>query len=122
MKLLVDMNLSPRWAQLLTMAGHEAVHWATVGKVNAPDTEIMRFAQLNDYVVFTHDLDFSAILAATHGSKPSVIQVRSEDVSPEFLGALVLAAIHQTTGDLKAGALVTLDPSRVRVRVLPLDI
>jgi predicted nuclease of predicted toxin-antitoxin system len=41
-KLIVDMNLSPRWITLLTEAGLEAVHWSTVGQTNARDTETWR--------------------------------------------------------------------------------
>jgi hypothetical protein len=32
----------------------------------------------------THDLDFSAILAATKGKKPSVIQIRARTASPRL--------------------------------------
>ncbi len=77
MKLLVDMNLSPRWIAHLVESGWEAVHWSTVGKGNASDSEIMAYAAENDCIVLTHDLDFSAILAATHGQKPSVVQIRN---------------------------------------------
>ena len=75
MKLLVDMNLSKRWIALLANAGLEARHWSVLGKVDAPDTEIMAYPKAHDYVVLTHDLDFSAILAVTHGEKPSVVQI-----------------------------------------------
>jgi predicted nuclease of predicted toxin-antitoxin system len=85
MKLLVDMNLSPRWVGLLTGAGTEAAHWSSLGPVNASDPEIKAFAKANGHVVLTHALDFSAILAATQGDKPSVAQIRSEDVSPEAI-------------------------------------
>lgn len=54
MKLLVDMNLSPRWIDLLVDAGIEAAHWSTLGKNNAPDSEIMAYANANDYVVVEH--------------------------------------------------------------------
>ncbi len=37
MKLLVDMNLSPRWIPLLREAGWEVAHWSAVGKANATD-------------------------------------------------------------------------------------
>ena len=74
MKLLLDMNLSPRWVRTLTDAGFEAQHWSICGKGSAADAEIMAFAKANGYVVVTHDLDFSAILAATGGDKPSVVQ------------------------------------------------
>lgn len=93
MKLLIDMNLSPRWAGFLANAGIEAAHWSTIGAANAVDEEIMTFARDNGYVVLTHDLDFGAILAATHGLKPSVVQIRSEDVSPEVIGKLVVDAL-----------------------------
>ena len=42
-----------------------------VGEPNARD-DIMDFARTNNYVVLTHDPDFGAILAVTHGDKPSV--------------------------------------------------
>jgi len=120
MKLLVDMNLSPRWVSMLSDAGIAAVHWSTVGARNAPDAEIMAYAAAHDYVVLTHDLDFGAIHAATQGEKPSVVQIRAEDVSPHVIGSPVVSALRQMAEELKAGALVTVDPNRTRLRVLPL--
>jgi len=120
MKFLIDMNLSPRWARYLTDAGFEAVHWSTLGAPNAKDAEIMTFARTNGYVVLTHNLDFSAILAATHGLKPSVVQIRSENVSPNTIGKLVVDALRQMNADLDNGALLTIDANRTRLRVLPL--
>jgi predicted nuclease of predicted toxin-antitoxin system len=120
MKLLVDMNLSPRWVKTLTEAGIEAAHWSDVGRASAPDSEIMAFARANGYVVLTHDLDFSAILAATQGAKPSVVQIRAEDVRPETLAPTLIEALRQMAGQLDEGALLTVDPARARLRVLPL--
>jgi predicted nuclease of predicted toxin-antitoxin system len=120
MKLLVDMNLSPRWVNLLTGAGIEATHWSALGAANASDTIIMDFARANDYVVLTHDLDFSAILAATHGDKPSVVQIRSEDISPTVIGQQVIDALRQMASELEKGALLTIDSKRTRLRLLPL--
>lgn len=122
MKLLVDMNLSPRWIDLLVDGGIEAAHWSTLGKYNAPDSEIMAYANANDYVVLTHDLDFSAILAATHGKKPSVVQIRAEDVSPDVIGLQVIAALRQMASELEDGALLTVDPNRTRMRLLPFQL
>ncbi|MEQ1741130.1 MAG: DUF5615 family PIN-like protein [Candidatus Nitrotoga sp.] len=122
MKLLVDMNLSPRWIGLLADAGIEAAHWSTLGANNAPDTEIMTYASANGYVVLTHDLDFSAILAATHGEKPSVVQIRADDVSPDVIGLQVIIALRQMASELADGALLTIDPNRTRMRLLPLQL
>ena len=120
MKVLIDMNLSPRWAKYLTDAGMEAAHWSALGSPSAPDAEIMAFARVNAYVVLTHDLDFSAILAATHGLKPSVVQIRSEDVSPDAIGKLVVASLRQMDVELNNGALLTIDANQTRLRILPL--
>lgn len=120
MKLLVDMNLSPRWIEFLISAGTQAVHWSKVGRVDAPDAEIMAWAAKNDFVVLTHDLDFGAILAALEGERPSVVQIRADDVSPAAIGPKVVAATVQLASELDAGALVTVDSSRARVRLLPL--
>ncbi len=120
MKLLVDMNLSPRWVDLLREAGFEAEHWSTIGAADAADVVIMDYARATKSIVLTHDLDFSAILAATHGDKPSVIQIRASDVSPDTVGTPVITALHQMSMELAEGALVTVEPNRTRVRVLPL--
>jgi predicted nuclease of predicted toxin-antitoxin system len=120
MKLLVDVNLSPRWVNVLADAGIEAAHWSALGAISAPDSEIMAYARANDYVVLTYDLDFSAILAATHGEKPSVVQIRAEDVSADVIGTQVITALRQMAPELEEGALLTIDPGRTRLRVLPL--
>jgi predicted nuclease of predicted toxin-antitoxin system len=120
MKLLLDMNLSPRWVDLLNKAGFEAVHWSTIGPGNAADVEIMTCAREQGFVLLTHDLDFGAILAASRGKKPSVVQLRSENLSVEVIGRSVIDALHELTTDLEGGALVTIDPGRTRVRILPL--
>jgi len=121
MKLLLDMNLSPRWAGFLAEAGFEAVHWSSAGTANASDSDIMAYARAQDYVVLTHDLDFGAILAVSHGEKPSVVQVRSQDVRPEAIGLLIVNAIRQMTMELEQGALLTIDSKRTRIRILPLQ-
>jgi predicted nuclease of predicted toxin-antitoxin system len=64
-----------------------------LGRVDAPDTEIMAYAAAHDYVVLTHDLDFSAVLAATQGTKPSVVQIRSDNLSPAAIGEPLIAAL-----------------------------
>jgi predicted nuclease of predicted toxin-antitoxin system len=121
MKLLVDMNLSPRWVQTLTEAGFEAAHWSVLGEPSATDDMIMSFARVNGFVVLTHDLDFSAILAATQGTKPSVVQIRSDDVAPERIGRSIINALRQMADQLESGALLTIDAARARLRILPIN-
>jgi predicted nuclease of predicted toxin-antitoxin system len=119
-KLLVDMNLSPHWVDRLNAAGLPAVHWSGIGPMDAPDVDIMAYAAKYDYVVLTHDLDFSAILAATQGTKPSVVQIRADNLSAAVIGDPLIAALQQMAPELAVGALLTVDPARTRLHLLPL--
>jgi len=121
MKLLIDMNLSPRWVHYLATPSQQVVHWSEVGDSQTSDVVIMAYAKQHDYVVLTNDLDFGAILAATQGDKPSVVQVRSEDLRPHIIGEKIKAALFQLQRELELGALLTIDASRTRVRLLPLS-
>ncbi len=120
MKVLVDMNLSPGWISFLTEVGFEAVHWSTISAGSASDTELMEWATERGYVVLTADLDFGAILAATHGTRPSVVQVRGDLLTPRAIGSAVVTAIRQTHQELLEGALVSVDTVRARLRILPI--
>ncbi len=120
MKILIDMNLPPRWVETLAKAGWEAVHWSQLGAASASDREIMAWARENGYVVFTHDLDFSALLAATQLGGPSIIQVRTQNILPEAIGDQVIDSLKRFLNELEKGAIITIDPSRARVRILPL--
>ncbi len=120
MRLLLDMNLSPRWVRYLNDVGFEAQHWSNVGLANANDLEIMDYAKNRDLVVITHDLDFGAILAATNGLSPSVVQIRADDLSIEAIGEQIVGALRQTSEALTDGALVTVNPVRTRLTLLPI--
>ena len=113
MKLLVDMNLSPDWVAVLEQAGWETVHWSSVGNLRAADSEIMAWAKQKGCVVFTHDLDFGTMLALTQAEGPSVIQVRTQDVTPSAIGKLAVNALRQFQSQLEKGALIVLDEANV---------
>lgn len=120
MKLLVDMNLSPSWVAYLQSEGVEAEHWSAIGPATAPDREILAHAERHGFVVFTHDLDFGAILASAGLNGPSVIQLRGEELRPGEVGPAVVAAALQCRDELARGALLTIDAARYRVTLLPL--
>jgi predicted nuclease of predicted toxin-antitoxin system len=120
MRLVVDVCLSPDWVAVLAAAGHDVIHWLTVGPANATDHEIMAWALVDDRIVFTHDLDFGNILAASASHGPSVVQLREQDVDPDRIGTQVIRALDQCAPQLEAGAIVTIDIRRLRARLLPL--
>jgi predicted nuclease of predicted toxin-antitoxin system len=119
MKIVIDMNLSPAWCALLDADGHEACHWQSVGSPSAADATILTWARDNGFVVFTNDLDFGAILAATSRRSPSVVQLRGKDITPQSAGAYLVATLACYAPELEKGALLTIDQERCRVRMLP---
>lgn len=119
-KILIDMNLSPDWVPVLKRHGWPAVHWSTIGDPRDSDQVIMDWALRHDYIVFTHDLDFGTMLALSHATGPSVLQVRVQDILPDHLENIVIAALKQHDDDLASGSLVVVDESRTRVRILPI--
>ena len=120
MKILVDMNLSPEWVRFLAAHGIEAVHWSQVGNPRATDEEITGWARDHGCIVFTHDLDFAALVATTRADGPSVLQMRTQDVLPDTAGKDILDLLRDHRGALEQGAIVTMDKVISRVRILPI--
>ena len=119
MKIVIDMNLSPLWIAVFEQHGWIAVHWSDVENPTGADAEIMQWAAEGEWIVFTHDLDFGTLLAATNAHKPSVVQIRTQDVDPDHLESIVVSVITQYAELLEQGSLVTVDEARARVRLLP---
>jgi predicted nuclease of predicted toxin-antitoxin system len=118
--ILIDMNLSPQWVGWFEEHGWPAFHWSAMGDPRATDREILAWARDNDRVLFTHDLDFGAVLASSSANSPSVFQLRAKDVTPEAAGRLVVGALVSLEIELRQGALVSVDEEGRRVRILPL--
>jgi len=120
MKILLDMNMSPQWVNVLTDKGIPVTHWSSVGSLDASDADILNFAKEKDFVILTHDLDFGAILFVTKGQKPSVVQLRVNDVYPEIDSDYLVAALNCAKTELENGALLIIDTKKTRMRILPL--
>lgn len=121
MKFIVDNALSPRLAEALTAAGHDAVHVRALGLAAAADPEIMERARIEGRVVVSADLDFGALLAEQVARGPSVLLFRRDDNRTEALLALLLVNLPSLEGDLAAGSVVVIEDHRIRVRRLPVS-
>ncbi len=119
MRILLDMNLSPRWVELQKLHGFEAAHWSNLGDIRAPDTEILAWARANGYVLITSDLDFGYLLAVGGENSLSVVLIRGQD-RPEALAKQVIEILSQYKNDLEAGSFIVVDETQARVRILPL--
>ncbi len=117
--IIVDMNLSPDWVELLSSHGIESIHWRELGSAAADDQTIFDHAQKIRAMVLTQDLDFGTILGKTNATSPSVVLLRMSDVDPGRIGLYVVNALQTCATELEAGAILTIDDNRPRVRLLP---
>jgi len=121
-KLLIDANLSPRVVAALSASGYAAEHVGDVGLLAAPDDEIFRWAADHDQVVVTADSDFAMMLAIRGASRPSVLQLRQvADQTPDVHISLLLANLPSIEEALDTGAVVSLSPTRLSIRDLPIS-
>ena len=121
MRLLVDANLSPRVAVLLSESGHDAVAVRDVGLQHASDQQILEHALEDDRVIVSHDTDFGTLLAVQRRSKPSFILIRSaEPLTTLQIATLLIDNADVMLEELDAGAIVTLARGHLRTRRLPL--
>ena len=114
------MNLSPQWIEALADAGIEARHWSKVGDGAASDREVFRWARRHGFVLLTHDLDFSRILALAGGRSPSVVLLRTHRLLPADSVTVLVQVLRRHAAEIEAGAVVVVSADRYRVRLLPL--
>jgi predicted nuclease of predicted toxin-antitoxin system len=120
MKLLLDMGLSPRTANFLCAQGHDAEHISLRGMPRITDQQIMTLAENEGRIVVTFALEFSRILAIQRQVKPSVILFRLERFTTDEINSTLADVLQTYATELGNGAIIVVDPHRVRVRALPL--
>jgi predicted nuclease of predicted toxin-antitoxin system len=121
MKFLIDNALSPALAGPLEQAGHDAIHVRSIGLQHAEDDVIFERAAAERRILVSADADFGTLLAVRSSRQPSVIQFRGEGSrKPDALARTLLANLPQLVDSLENGCIVTFEPARVRVRLLPI--
>jgi predicted nuclease of predicted toxin-antitoxin system len=120
-RFLIDQNRSPRLAELLRIAGHDAVHTLELGLEQAEDDALLAVAHEQQRIVVTGDTDFGALLALTRSRSPSVILFRARNLRHAAdQSTIILEYLENMAEDLKHGAVVVVTDDRIRVRRLPL--
>jgi predicted nuclease of predicted toxin-antitoxin system len=120
-KLVIDANLSPAVVVALKDAGYDASHVGDHGLLAAKDEEIFEWAERFDAVIVTADSDFAMLLAIRRASKPSVVHIRDvADRQPLVHAGLLIENLGSIVEALEAGAIVSLSPTHLRVRDLPI--
>jgi predicted nuclease of predicted toxin-antitoxin system len=120
MKLLLDQGLPLSAAVLLRDAGIDTIHIGEIGMSEAKDAEIIQRAKEEERTVVTLDADFHTLLALEEAISPSVIRIRIERLRAQAFTNLLLIVIAECEEDIEQGSAITVEPSRIRIRRLPL--
>ena len=121
MRFLIDNALSPVVAEGLRQADHDAIHVRDLGLAAADDETIFEHADRDQRVIVSADTDFSTILALRNAARPSVILFRGATPrNPIGQVKLLLANLREIAPSVERGAVVVLEPQRIRIRTLPM--
>lgn len=121
MKFLIDNALSPRVAEGLRQAGHEAVHVRDYNLQAADDEVIFDRAAVEERVIVSADTDFGTLLALRQEKRPSVIIFhRNTNRRPEAQIAIILKHLDIINVPLEEGSAIVFDQNRIRIRSLPI--
>ena len=121
MRLLLDANLSPRLLEPLRGAGYDVTHVADLGLASATDSAIFDRAMTEGFVIVTADSDFAMLLALRRSLSPSVVQLRHvAELGWDDHVMLLLANLPSIVEELQRGVVVSLSPTRMAIRDLPI--
>src|SRR5262245_35134312 len=120
MRLLADMHISPRTVQLLRSLGHNVVRVNEILPISTADEEIVAAAIREGRIILTQDLGFSAIIALTGKTVPSLISLRLSSSRVEHVNTVLENVLPFVERDALAGALITVEDQRIRSRSLPI--
>lgn len=121
MRLIADLHIAPRTVEYLKTLGHDVLRVPEVLPATAPDTEIITYAAQDRRTILTQDLDFSAEIALSGQTYPSVILLRLSSSRIESVNKVLMDVLSGLEQDVLDGALITVEDHRVRCRRLPLS-
>ncbi len=114
MKFLFDACVSSSVSRKLQSEGHDTL-WAGDWPENPGDDEILERAHREGRILITLDKDFGE-LAIVHGRPHSGI-VRLVNLSSRQQAEACLRVIELHGDELGSGAIITVEPNRIRIRL-----
>jgi predicted nuclease of predicted toxin-antitoxin system len=87
----------------------------------ASDERIIDYAREHSFSIVTLDADFHALLAVARAAGPSVIRIRVQPLKAPQAVSLILLILGRVGQEIRQGCLVSVTPSSIRIRRLPID-
>jgi len=112
-KLLIDTCISGSVRDVLQAAGHDVV-WTGDWLQDPGDDEILDHAHQEQRILITLDKDFGEL--AVVQARPHSGIIRLVNWSSQQQASTCLLILQKYSSELEAGAIVTAEPGRVRVR------
>ena len=120
MTFLLDENLPPGLVLQLEEIGYQSKHIRQLQLSGKSDLQLVEFAEKNNYVIITHDLDYSRIISLTGRKKPSAITLRLDKINIKIILELLKSNLPAMLEKLEHGALVTISSDKIRFHYLPM--
>jgi predicted nuclease of predicted toxin-antitoxin system len=114
MKILLDTNISFLVRDELMLAGYGVI-WTGDCEVDPGDEEILRIAYGDDRVLITQDKDFGELAIVKSQPHRGIIRLANLSTTQQFL--ICIDVLTRYREDLLAGAIITVDSRRVRIRL-----
>lgn len=120
MRFLADMGVSQSTVLWIKEQGFDAVHVRDEGMKDASDAKILEKARKEERIILTYDLDFGDLMSASKETYPSVIILRLENETPLNVNKRLKQVLEESSEALVRGAILSVEETRHRVRLLPL--
>lgn len=114
MQILLDTCVSRRAYQELQAAGYDVI-WTAMWPEDPGDEEILAFAYREGRVLVTLDRDFGELVIVYGKSHAGIVRLNKTPTAWKQ-AQLCLRVLSLYDKELAAGAIVTAEPGRVRVR------
>jgi len=114
--LKLDENLSRHLKARLAELGYDVVTVGDEGLLSRPDHEVGEAARTEGRMLFTLDLDFANLVKFPPGTHPGIVLIRPATLGPVEVNRFVTEFASRYDLTPLAGAVVVVEPGRVRVR------
>jgi len=119
MRLLLDMGIACKTAALLRERGLDCIHIGELGQPRMADADIVAMADEQQRAVVNLDADFSALLALSGASSPSVVHVRIQGLDHAAIAHPIQRVLTLLGDYLTQGCIASVSEGGMRVRRLP---